>query len=115
MRLVFLAALVLGVSGSALAQPQAIRSVESRYVTACLKEDTEPYCRCEFEAVKQRVKDPKDLEFMAQLEEDTAGKTDDETDKILDKLPPDRLKFVLSLHEEIVAAVKSCPDYKEKK
>ena len=115
MRLLFVVALVLGVSGSALAQSPTTPTVELRYVTACMKENTDRYCRCEFEAVKQKVKDPKDLEFLAQLEEETAGKTDDEAVAIVQKLPEDRQRWLIALAPEIDEASKSCPDYKEKK
>ena len=58
-----------------------------RYVKACLKEDSAAYCRCEFQSVTQVVHDPKDVAFLVQLEEETAGKPDAETDAILKKLP----------------------------
>ena len=75
--------------------------MESRYVTACLKEDPSAYCRCEFQAVERIVHDPKDVAFLVQLEEDTAGKPDKETDKIIGQLPQDRQKWVITTQQKL--------------
>lgn len=102
-------------SGAALAQTQAPTNsgMEDRYVKACLKEDSTAYCHCEFQSVARLVHDPKDLAFITQLEEETAGKPDQETDKIIGKLPADRQKWVSTLQQQLAPIVKACPEYQE--
>ena len=114
MRVALLVSFVLGMSGSTLAQAQVspAANLGDRYVKACLKEDTEAFCRCEYQAVAQRVKDPKDLEFLTQLEEQTAGLPDDALDEAMKKLPPDRLQWVITLSQEMAPTVEKCPDYR---
>jgi hypothetical protein len=113
MRVTLLVSFVLGMSGITLAQAQVTApDLEARYVKACLKEDKEAYCRCEFQALAQRVKDPKDLEFLTQLEEQTAGLPDDALDEAMKKLPPDRLQWVITLSQEMAPTVEKCPDYR---
>ena len=116
MRLSFLMCFVLGMSGAAIAQvPASSDSSEGRYVTACLKESTQAYCRCEFQAVKQHVSDPTDVAFIVNLEEQTAGIPDSETDKIIKKLPQARQQWLVTVEQQIAPVLKTCPGYKEHK
>lgn len=107
--------LVFAMSGAALAQTQAPANsgMESRYVNACLKEDSTAYCRCEFQSMARLVHDPKDLAFFVQLEEETAGKPDKETDKIIGELPKDKQKLVSTTQQQLAPVVKACPDYSQ--
>jgi hypothetical protein len=113
MRLTRLACFAFAMSGVALAQTQAppTSGMESRYVTACQKEDSMAYCRCEFQSVARVVQDPKDVAFLVQLEEDTAGKPNEETDKIIGRLPKDRQEWVRTMQQQLSPLVKACPDY----
>jgi hypothetical protein len=123
MRLSPVVCLVFAMSGVALAQTSGVALAQTqvpadsgmvdRYVKACLKEDSAAYCRCEFQSVTQVVHDPKDVAFLVQLEEETAGKPDAETDAILKKLPPDRLQWVSKVQQQIAPLVKACPDYSQ--
>ena len=57
MRVVALVSVLLGLSATCQAQTQS--ELETRYVAACQKEDTEAFCRCEFKAMTDQVKDIK--------------------------------------------------------
>ena len=115
MRLTLLMCLAFATSGAALAQTQAptASGLESRYVNACVKEDSTAYCHCEFESVGRIVHDPKDVAFLVQLEEETAGKPDQETDKIIERLPKDRQKWIRTTQQQLSALTKACPDYSQ--
>jgi len=111
----FGAVLILVVLGpnAVLAQFQLSPDLESRYMGACLKDDTERYCHCELEALKPRVKNMTDWEFLIQLEEETIGKSEDATNEIFNKLPPERQRFIVNLLQELDPILDKCPDRKQ--
>ncbi len=115
MRLSLLVCVAFIMGGATLAQAQAPANSgnEGRYVTACLKEDSAAYCRCEFQSVAKLVSDEKDMALIVQLEEETAGKPDAETDKIIAKLPADKQKWLGTVQQQLAPLVKACPDYSQ--
>lgn len=104
--------LLLGLSATRQAQTQS--QLETRYVAACQKEDTEAFCRCEFKAMTELVKDIADLEFLTDLEERTAGLPDEKTDEVMKSLPPDRLQWVICLSQPMAQAQEKCPDFRKR-
>lgn len=112
MRVLVLVGILIGLSAPCQAQTQS--QLETRYVAACQKEDTEAFCRCEFKAMASLVKDPKDLEYLTDIEERTAGLSDEETDKIMKSLPPEKIQWIVSLLQNIAAAQEQCPDFRKR-
>jgi hypothetical protein len=112
MRALVLASALFGLSATCQAQTQG--DLEARYVAACQKEDTEAFCRCEFKAMTELVNDIRDLEFLTQLEERTSGLPDEESDKVMRSLPPDRLQWVIGLAPRMSAAQEKCPDFRKR-
>lgn len=107
-------AILAGSTALTQAQTPSRQALESRYLAACVKEDTEAYCRCEFAALAQRVTDDKDLEFFAELEEQTANQPDAVTNQIIERLSPERRDLVIKMAGELEAVTKQCPDSRQR-
>jgi hypothetical protein len=121
MRLLHVVSVMLAVGAvtqahaEAIAPDQSPARLESRYVKACTKDgDTEAYCRCDFAATSQRIKDAKQIEYIVSLTEQMAGLPEQEQQALLAKQPPDQLAWLISTAKEMEEIVKKCPDYKER-
>ena len=112
MRVLALVSVLLGLSATCQAQTQS--QLETRYVAACQKEDTEAFCRCEFKAMTELVKDIKIWSILTDLEERTAGLPDEKTDKIMKSLPPDRLQWVVSLSAAHGVGSRNARDFRKR-
>jgi hypothetical protein len=122
MRILYVVSLLLAVCVSTHAQAQlspmpgqTATDLESRFVKACVKDgDTEAYCRCDFAATREVVKDASQLEFIVALGEKLAGLPEDQQDAILKGLPPDQLQWLIDLAQQLEPVVTKCPDYKQR-